>query len=169
MEEIWKAIPGEPEYQASNLGRVKRLDRVVTLKTGRKLPYKEKILAGYREHQGYIRITINRKRTFVHTIVLLAFAGQPRLGDQACHNDGNPSNNRSDNLRWGSCAENCNDKRIHGTLNIGKRNGKSKLTDDAVRAIRRDTRKSGVVASEYGICSRNVWMIRSGKIWTHVQ
>ena len=44
-EEIWKDIPGfEGLYQASNWGRVRSLDRVVTRKDGRKQLYKGKLL-----------------------------------------------------------------------------------------------------------------------------
>jgi hypothetical protein len=47
----------------------------------------------------------------VHRLILLAFVGEPPAGFQACHYpDSTRSNNRLENLRWDSVAENMKDK-----------------------------------------------------------
>ena len=44
-KEIWKDVPGyENYYQASNLGRVRSLDRTITNNNGVKKVYKGKVL-----------------------------------------------------------------------------------------------------------------------------
>lgn len=45
---------------------------------------------------------------YVHRLVLLAFAGVPPDGKGiACHHDDDGTNNRIDNLEWGSQSFNC--------------------------------------------------------------
>jgi hypothetical protein len=53
---------------------------------------------------------------------------------QCRHLDGNRSNNRLDNLAWGTPLENGADKARHGTAK-GERNGRAKLTAAKVRRI----------------------------------
>ena len=127
MEE-WKEIPGFEEYQVSDLGRVK------SLKYG-----KEKILKGGKCLGGYYRVGfwINGKPEFHsrHRLVLMAFVGLPPKDIQACHNDGNRSNNKLSNLRWGTAKENCADRKKHGTESVGCKNGQSKLNEKQIREI----------------------------------
>ncbi len=49
---------------------------------------------------------------------------------EGCHNNGNPADNRLSNLRWDTPANNCADKRRHGTIS-------EKVTDAQVVEIRR--------------------------------
>ena len=55
---------------------------------------------------GYVRITINGKLHQLHRVMAVAF-DLPRRDDQdeIDHIDGDPSNNRLDNLRWASRSE----------------------------------------------------------------
>lgn len=55
---------------------------------------------------------------------------------ECCHNDGNPSNNTLDNLRYDSRSGNSMDKVRHGTHNRGTNHWNSKFTPDDIRAIR---------------------------------
>jgi hypothetical protein len=69
--------------------------------------------------QGYNRVSLNdsagRSLTLgVHRIVLEAFHGPPpRTGLQCCHINGDPSDNRVENLRWGTARENVRDRVAH--------------------------------------------------------
>ena len=51
----------------------------------------------------------------------------------------------------------------------GEKNAGAKLTEDDVRAIRRDTRTTKEVAYDYGITIAQVWRIRNRRQWVHVQ
>jgi hypothetical protein len=71
----------------------------------------------------------------------MVFRGPCPPGMEACHNNGDPTDNRLCNLRWDTHANNEADKIRHGTYFIrarlkGERNGNSKLTEEEVRLIR---------------------------------
>lgn len=51
----------------------------------------------------------------VHQLVLEAFIGPRPAGMMACHNDGNPANNRVENLRWDTQSSNIFDAIGQGT------------------------------------------------------
>lgn len=50
----------------------------------------------------------------------------------------------------------------------GEKNASAKLTEDDVRAIRRDPRNWREVASDYGISPVQVWRIKNWLRWAHV-
>ncbi len=66
---------------------------------------------------GYLRVELHvngdRRRDSVHRLVLTTFGGSASPELQACHRDGNPSNNALPNLRWGTQSDNWNDRRRH--------------------------------------------------------
>ena len=68
---------------------------------------------------GYLFVNLckegKRSNWRIHTLVLTAFVG-PRLDGMEClHGDGNPANNRVENLRWGTGSQNSLDAVRHGT------------------------------------------------------
>lgn len=80
--------------------------------------------------EGYAACTLtdaNGKQVVrpVHRLVLLAWLGAPPPGrTQARHLDGIRTNNRPENLAWGSASENASDRTIqlwiiHAYLNLG--------------------------------------------------
>jgi len=74
---------------------------------------------------------------WVHRLVLETYVGPCPDGMEACHNDGNPADNRLENLRWDTRRNNHRDKVQHGTHNRGERHGRVKLNELQVRVIRR--------------------------------
>ena len=105
--ENWLPVVGyEGSYEVSDCGRVR------TVATGliRKLSVKK---------SGHLKVSLwrdGRERTVhVHTMVLEAFVSSRPDGFMACHNNGNPSDNRVENLRWDTPGANNRDKRKHGT------------------------------------------------------
>lgn len=74
-------------------------------------------------------------------LVLLGVKGEPPSPDRnfACHRDGDPSNNRVENLYWGTHADNMRDSVDHGRAlcGAGERHWNSRLTDEDVAEIRR--------------------------------
>lgn len=129
--EIWKDIPDFGNYyQASNLGRIKSKTRKVQkfcglTKTVVSQNYKERILNPTKNSkQGYLAVHIginNKKYTVsVHKLVLLAFVGKAPEGFEACHNNGIAWDNRIENLRWDTHANNSLDRKNHGKYPTGK-------------------------------------------------
>lgn len=115
MTEQWKAIPGMPLYMASSLGRIKRL--AFTSTNNRRNP--EVICKQHIGSKGYLTVnTIHGTKT-VHPLVARAFIGERPEGLDTCHNDGNPSNNHIDNLRYDTRRNNLLDQFEHGTYNNG--------------------------------------------------
>jgi hypothetical protein len=122
---------------------------------------------------GYLIVSLRRggKRSnkYVHRMVLEAFVGPaPGPGHHGAHANGTKTDNRLENLRWATPAENNADKILHGTVNNGERNGGSRLTACQVKKIRAAFaagEKSGIVASRYGISARHARKIRLGAKW----
>ena len=110
--EIWKDIPNyEGLYQASNLGRIRSLDRVTNYKNKGKCIKKGKILKLYLVH-NYVgcRLMVNgiSKNKLVHRLVWTAFNGQIPEGYEVNHLDERPVNNRLENLNLVTHKENIN-------------------------------------------------------------
>lgn len=81
---------------------------------------------------------------YVHRLVLEAFVGPCPSGMQCRHLDGNPGNNRLDNLEWSTPRVNNDDKLTHGTMihagtitatNRPVERPNSRLTEDQAREV----------------------------------
>lgn len=111
MVEIWKDIPGyEGIYQASSHGRIKRV--AGSAWNGIKWHHKkEKILtpspAGSMGHIGVALSKNGKPKTFrVHVLICLAFYGERPQGYHVLHINGDPQDNRVENLKYGTAKEN---------------------------------------------------------------
>ena len=167
VEEEWRAIPGYDGYEVSNLGRVRSWrsrKEPVYLKpnpTGKQRKYLQVALyAEKRQHMFY-----------VHVLVLTVFIGPKLEGMEACHNNGICTDNRLTNLRWGTNAENVEDRRIHGTVATGERHGFAKLTDTTA-ALALELLAHGVshrtIAASLGVEKTAITSINLGKTWRHL-
>ena len=95
----------------------------------------------------------------------MAFVGdQPDL--EACHGDGNPSNNAIENLRWGTPKENAADRRQHGRDRLGIAHHNAKLSGEDVKSIR-ELRASGLslqrIADRFRVSVAQVHNISTAK------
>ena len=168
--EEWCAIEGWPDYQVSNLGRVRSVRKWAR---GNRPP---RVLKPWR-CGPYVAVALKRDGTkewkvCVHHLVCVAFHGPKPISSErieVAHGDGNPHNNVASNLRWATCAENNADKKLHGTYQCGAQASNAKLTDEDVRKIR-ELAASGLcdkdIAAKFGITSFTVSSIRRGETWT---
>ncbi|MEY3180200.1 MAG: hypothetical protein RL614_672 [Pseudomonadota bacterium] len=172
MIEEWRPIAGyEGVYEVSNLGRVRSLDRLVRANSGwRRTGVRYFNPSNSGKNKKYKRVLLRNpdKQRPVHHLVLEAFIGPRPENCEARHLDGDPSNNRLDNLAWGTKAENEADKIKHGTLLCGTANPASKLTEADVLAIRASNKRQVDLAALYGVSQPIISAIRLRKIWKHV-
>ena len=110
--EIWHPCAGyETHYEASNLGNVRSIERMVNnrVNTGlRKSP--QKLLKQGKSKSGYLIVSfcidgVKSNKT-VHRLVARAFIPNESNKPQVNHKDGNKHNNHIDNLEWMTCSEN---------------------------------------------------------------
>ena len=107
--EEWKDIPGfEGFYQASNMGRIKSLERIDAL--GHRL--KEKILKPKLISNGYYQVDLCKnskvRHYMVHRLVYEAFNSSIPEGLQVNHVNEIKTDNRLENLNLMTCKENVN-------------------------------------------------------------
>jgi hypothetical protein len=169
---VFKPLPSFDGYFCSDDGRVwsawtpRRRIRSSTLRELR-----QRI-----DKKGYCRVSLGREQRrslMVHRLVLMAFSGAPALGQEACHCDGNRTNNRVTNLRWDSHRANVHDSIKHGTFVVrrGCANGRAKLTDQDVLDIRRSFKLGCTIhalAAKYDVTRTAIRMILRRVTWKHV-
>jgi len=105
MNEIWKDINKyNGNYQISNFGRVKSLQRTIIDSMGRKFNYYEKILFLSINQFGYCRVRFSKNSKqvskLVHRLVAEHFISNPYNYPVVNHKDGNKLNNNIENLEW---------------------------------------------------------------------
>lgn len=172
--EIWKQIPGyEGLYSASNLGNIRSEDRLVRHFSGGTKKIKSQPIKPFMTRFGYLYVTLcntskSHKKHPVHRLVLSAFEGPMDRSFDTCHNDSNRTNNRIENLRWGTRAENMQDAAKIGRTNKGERNPKAKLTKTQVKEIRQDNRTQKAISIDYGVGQDVISRIKNRKAWTHI-
>jgi hypothetical protein len=110
------------------------------------------------------------RQHYVHRLVLVAFVGPRPPGLVCCHNDGNPLNNRVENLRWDTYEANEADKLRHGTKLVGEQTN-AKLTEEDVSEIRRlagDGVKHAELAARFGFTRQNIGAVIHRRSWRHL-
>lgn len=156
--ETWLPIPGyEGLYEVSDLGNIRTVRLLMqtrSTKTGRPL------LQLWKGGKG--------KMFSPHKLVLLAFKGPPAEGQMGLHNDGDPWNNRVENLRWGTCKENYADAVKHGTQGKGEACARAILTEEIALKIFSDPRRHKEIAKEYGVTTPTVSAIKTKRNWKHL-
>ncbi len=131
MTEIWKPVVSyEGQYEVSDRGRVRSLDRVQTYTrtdqySGRDLiivrRHRGKMLRPGRMTGGHLSVALGKGNSVcVHVMVLEAFIGPCPSGHESLHRDDVPANNSLDNLRWGTRSDNMHDAIRNGRRTYSK-------------------------------------------------
>lgn len=105
--EIWRDVDGfEGEYQVSNIGRVRSLDRFAKHSIGKtKAKIKGRLLKPSYYKEGYTYCTLKDKKYKIHRLVAKAFIPNPYNKETVNHLDEVRDNNRMWNLIWFSVDE----------------------------------------------------------------
>lgn len=150
--EIWKDIEGfEGEYQVSNFGNVKSLQRIVNDNGGKKeIP--EMILTPDKTKQGYLRATLyknqKRRKYSIHRLVAKAFIQNPDNKKCVNHIDLVKDNNRLENLEWVTHSENSRHSLSNRPKRIYKKSGKINELNVKSRPVMQIS-KEGILINTY--------------------
>ena len=171
MDEVWRDIPGyEGKYQASNMGRIRSLDRYVRGRchySGNEFRRKisgRVLKPGQFCKNGHVSIVLGHRAigSPVHKLVMRTFVGETPEGMEILHINGNPKDNRLENLRYGTRTENI--------LDVYYQGGKwRKLSMEDVQQIRFGL-CTGIKGSElsrmYGVSSSVISAIKKGRSYS---
>lgn len=159
--EKWKSIPECPRYQVSSLGRVRGY-RGHILK-----PWKGKYYLTFKAPKG----DGTQTNMYVHTAVASAFIGPRPNGHEICHCNGDPLDNRADNLRYDTPKNNNRDKISHGTILRGESIGNSRFKEADILKIRSDYcagKSISQLARDYSASTATIFKIVKRESWRHI-
>lgn len=167
-EEIWAKVENIPRYgdfpnyEVSNLGRLRRGTR---------------LLSGHSDYRGAVKVQIRRDgRAFsilLHRIVASVFCVRPPFKPEVNHIDGVPANNCASNLEWVSQEENLNHAIKHiFTPRIGEQIGTAILTESSAKQLIVDLAETDIsienLAEKYGVTEHTVMNVARNVAWKHI-
>jgi len=122
-----------------------------------------------KDKDGYGKIKVEGRSLRAHRVSYQVFKGEFPENLQTLHSCDNPSCCNPDHLWVGSNADNMADRDNKGRTARGERNGGGgKLKEEEVRLILSDTRRTGLVAEDFGVSIALVYKIRTGEVWKHI-
>jgi len=181
MEE-WRDIKGyEGVYQASDLGRIRSLDKIRRKwnhqgKRDVDYLYKGRVLKS-NICNIYLYVCLMhkgvKKSRSVHRLIAKTFVDNPNNKPNVNHIDFNHYNNSSNNLEWCTQYENIQHTKKHGRSRYanGEDQGKTRLTKEDVIKIRcmsKEGVSQGKIASMYKMSRSGICNIISKKSWKYV-
>ncbi|HEY0696415.1 MAG TPA: NUMOD4 domain-containing protein, partial [Micromonospora sp.] len=99
--EEWRPVAGCSDLEVSDLGRVRDSDGHALVRQS--------------DRHGYRTVKVHGRNRLVHHLVLESFVGTRPDGCLTRHfPDPTKSNNRLANISWGTPAQNCDDRGLHG-------------------------------------------------------
>ncbi len=165
MADVTVSIPGyEGYYEVSSEGRVRGVYRMVPINGGQKLVRGTEIKPEIHPRDGHFRVKLRREGTCrkfqVHRLVLTVFhSDPPDVDSEACHKNGDPSDNRLSNLKWGTREDNIRDMVLHGAAPWQKvtecTNGHELMSDNLVpSALKKGLRRCLSCSRARGLLQR---------------
>lgn len=176
--EEWKAIPGyEGLYEASTLGRVRSLDRLIHCRNGSVKQYRGTVLTPSTTNTDYLSVQLSRDgkpiRYLVHRLVALTFIPNPDGLEEVNHKDGVKRNNELSNLEWMSRVRNIRHAMGMGLIQgLGEDNPAAKLTESDARLIKEYSRLAlhpKELARAFSVKPSTITDIQLGRSWQHIQ
>lgn len=179
--EIFKTIESFPDYEVSNLGRIRTKSRKIRYThaitkhehfrqtESRFLKIQFNNRTGYKFCQLYLDKKMFNKT--IHRLVAIEFIPNPFNLPVVNHKDGNKHNVVADNLEWSTDEYNHEHATATGLKAKGEKIGSSKLNNEMVHAIKWFLKK-GVSHSElskaFKISRPTITLISNNKIWKHI-
>lgn len=173
-KEEWRRIADFPDYEVSNLGRVRSWRAPVDGRSD----YRERpvLMVGFVTDFGYRSVMLRKPddakphRRSVHRLVAEAFIPNPDSLADVAHREGVRAGDHVENLRWSTHRDNQMDMRRHGTMQDGEKCCTAKLTAEQVEQIKaaREIFGRGVqhrLAGFFNISKAQVSRIVNGARW----
>lgn len=133
---------------------------------------------GYRNKKGYGQFRLNGKMVSAHRVAYMLAHSMDSIPEGMCilHNCDNPECTNDDHLYLGTNQDNMYDRdrkgrQSHQSINVGERNGSSKLTEEKVRLIRLRIKKGDaqqVIAKEFDVSQGAISQINQNKHWKYI-
>lgn len=169
--ERWLPVPDWPEYEVSDLGRIRRATPGLQTAVGR--------VRKPNRSMGYQAVRLTRpggyhRTCLVHRLVARAFLGEPPHPDmQVNHKDSDRWNAALSNLEWVTRSGNIQHGYDHGHISAtGSKNGYAKLTEEAVAMIRERGAScpadKKALAAEFSVSYATIHDVLRRRIWKHV-
>ena len=165
----WVEIAGwEGWYEISDTGQVRSMDRRVPDRWGTDRFYHSQTKKLAPNPAGYLRVKLSRpgkgENYLVHRLVLESFVGPCPDAMECRHLNDIKTDNRLENLAWGTREENCED-----LVRNDKRKGQShRLTAFQAFMIRETPTRPRValdLAEALGVSVSTIGCIRAGQNW----
>lgn len=171
-------MESEPMFRRANAEQKRQAARAVNPKLYDRLMAKADVrcfsecweVKSARNKWGYGVITVDGRKQLTHRVSFSLY--WPNIETVVVrHNCNNPACINPAHLRPGTHKDNAEDRFFagHEPDRRGVKNGRSKLTDDLVREIRRSTENNSVLGRRLGVTNAMVSRIRLGDAWTHVK
>lgn len=174
-KEIWKLIPDIPNYEVSNLGRVRSWKRCGNSKID--INNTPKVLTTV-QHPRTLAKKVSlyiegvSKVYYIAHLVLMAFIGKRPQGKQCQHVDGDNTNDNPLNLKWSTRSEILSGRHKRLSSYRGVKHHASRQDSRKVRAIRvlitqgLSLRK---IAEVHDVSHQTVANIKKGLTYTDVK
>ena len=165
--EVWKDIPSyEGFYQASTLGRIKSLPRLVNNRF-KDVQREERILKPSKSKNGYLRVVLmkegKRKYISVHRLIALTFLSNELNLKQVNHINKNKEDNRVENLEW--CTSKYNTRySVAKKIEQYDLDGKYIKTWNCIRDVENEL---GIKNNNLNHCLKNKNKTAGGYIWRY--
>lgn len=168
--EVWKPIKDFPDYEVSNLGNVRSVDRYRMCTNGCYRLVKGKMLKPHinRKRGGYIYVTLSDRSKHhtlkLHRLVAEAFIPNPENKPCINHLDFNKANNTVANLEWTTAKENSEWNVSHGKQ---ARPCEKKVVAIDPHTGKTMTFRSTKDAERNGYDRAAIWRVITGEYKTH--
>lgn len=152
MDEIWKTTQQDEYLEVSTHGRVRRKQRPLIYKDGRKGFLPAGYLRGALSREGYVCISSGGKKYLLHRIIAETFLPPPTevfAYQTVNHKNGIKTDNHITNLEWATYKANNDHARDTGLCRQhGNNTNLTKFSEQLVAALKRVHQKYNTPAKE---------------------